>query len=52
VGDYFHQVTVGVVEIDTATAVQMIDLARLGAPRIGVVRANAASNSASLTREA
>ena len=27
VGDYFHQVTVGVVEIDAATAVQMIDLA-------------------------
>jgi hypothetical protein len=27
VGDYFHHVTVGVVEIDAATAVQMIDLA-------------------------
>src|ERR1700732_3941933 len=37
VGDYFHQVTVGVVEIDAATAVQMIDLAGLGAPRIGVI---------------
>src|SRR5271167_3922704 len=37
VGDYFHHVTVGVVEIDTATAVQMVDLAGLGAPRIGVI---------------
>src|SRR5580704_17810826 len=37
VGDYFHQVTVGVVEIDAATAVQKIDLAGLGAPRVGVV---------------
>src|SRR4029077_515773 len=37
VGDYFHHVTVGVVEIDAATAVQMIDLARLRAPRIGVI---------------
>ena len=37
VGDYFHHVTVGVVEIDAATAVQMIDLAGLGAPRIGVM---------------
>src|SRR5580704_16104718 len=37
VGDYFHHVTVGVVEIDAATAVQMIDLAGLGAPRIGVI---------------
>src|SRR5271156_1459857 len=37
VGDYFHHVTVGVVEIDPATAVQMIDLAGLGAPRIGVI---------------
>jgi hypothetical protein len=30
-------VTVGVVEIDAATAVQMIDLAGLGAPRVGVI---------------
>src|SRR6516225_5037220 len=37
VGDYFHHVTVGVVEINAATAVQMIDLARLGAPRIGAI---------------
>src|SRR5215470_1415931 len=37
VGDYFHHVTVGVVEIDAATAVQMIDLAGPGAPRIGVI---------------
>ena len=37
VGDYFHQVTIGVVEIDAATAVQMIDLAGPGAPRIGLV---------------
>src|SRR5215469_9358774 len=37
VGDYFHHVTVGGLEIDAATAVQMIDLARLGAPRIGVI---------------
>src|SRR6266700_5230368 len=37
VGDYFHHVTVGVLEIDAATAVQMIDLAGLGAPRIGVI---------------
>jgi hypothetical protein len=37
VGDYFHHVTVGVVEIDAATAVQMIDLAGCGAPRIGVI---------------
>jgi hypothetical protein len=37
VGDYFHHVTVGVIEIDAATAVQMIDLAGLGAPRIGVI---------------
>src|SRR6516225_3437836 len=37
VGDYLHHVTVGVVEIDTATAVQMIDLAKLGTPRIGVI---------------
>ena len=37
VGDYLHHVTVGVVEIDAATAVQMIDLARLGTPRIGVI---------------
>src|ERR1700751_1088421 len=36
-GDYFHHVTVGVLEIEAATAVQMIDLARLGAPRIGVI---------------
>src|SRR5262249_54750927 len=39
VGDYFHHVTVGVLEIDAATAVQMIDLAGLGAPRIGVIPA-------------
>jgi hypothetical protein len=26
VGDYFHQMTVGVVEIDAATAVQMIPI--------------------------
>jgi hypothetical protein len=26
----FHHVTVGVVEIDAATAVQMVDLARFG----------------------
>src|SRR5262245_36298743 len=31
----FHQVTVGVVEIDAPAAVQMIDLTPLGAPRIG-----------------
>ena len=37
VGDYFHHVTVGVLEIDDATDVQMIDLAGLGAPRIGVI---------------
>src|SRR6516225_2755288 len=37
VGDYFHHVTIGVVEIDAATAVQTIDLAGLGAPRIGVI---------------
>jgi hypothetical protein len=37
VGDYFHHVTVGVVEIDAAAAVQMIDLAGLGPPRIGVI---------------
>src|SRR5690348_12274808 len=37
VGDYFHHVTVGVVEIEAATAVQMIDLAGLDAPRIGVI---------------
>jgi hypothetical protein len=37
VGDYFHHVTVGVLEIDAATGVQVIDLARLGAPRIGVI---------------
>src|SRR6516225_11273781 len=37
VGDYLHHVTVGVVEIDAATAVQMIDLAGLGTPRIGVI---------------
>src|SRR6516162_10402479 len=37
VGDYFHHVTVGVLEIDAATAVQMIDLAGLGAPWIGVI---------------
>src|SRR5215470_10647498 len=33
----FHQVTVGVVEIDAPAAVQMIDLTPLGAPRIGVI---------------
>src|SRR6516162_10527795 len=37
VGDYLHHGTVRVVEIDAATAVQMIDLAGLGAPRIGVI---------------
>src|SRR5580692_4866779 len=37
VGDDFHQVTTGVVKIDAATTVQMIDLAGLGAPRIGVI---------------
>src|SRR5215813_4094420 len=37
VGDYLHHVTVGVLEIDAATAVQMIDLAGLGTPRIGVI---------------
>src|SRR5215469_1781111 len=37
VGDYFHHVTAGVLEIDAATAVQMTDLAGLGAPRIGVI---------------
>ena len=37
VGDYLHHVTVGVFEIDAATAVQMIDLAGLGTPRIGVI---------------
>src|SRR5262245_62852216 len=36
-GYYFHHVTVGVVEIDAAAAVQMIALAGLGAPRIGVI---------------
>ena len=36
-GNYLHQVTVGVVEIDPATTVQMIDLAGLGAPRIGII---------------
>ena len=36
-GDYFHQVTAGIVKIDAATAVQMIDLAGLGAPRIGII---------------
>ena len=35
--DYFHQVTVRIVKIDAATAMQMIDLAWLGAPRIGVI---------------
>jgi hypothetical protein len=56
VGNYLHQVTVGVVEIDAATTVQIIGLAGSGAPRIGVipddlsaVRINAASNTASLT---
>jgi hypothetical protein len=29
--------TVGVVKIDAATAVQMVDLTGLGAPRIGVI---------------
>src|SRR6516165_6389393 len=37
VGDYLHHVTVGVFEIDAATAVQMIDLAGFGTPRIGVI---------------
>jgi hypothetical protein len=37
VGDYFHQVTVGVIEMDAATAVQVIDLAELCAPRISVI---------------
>src|SRR5215472_3816726 len=37
VGDYFHHVTVGVLEIDATTAVQMIDLAGLRAARIGVI---------------
>src|SRR5215468_9398153 len=37
VGDYLHHVTVGVLEIDAATAMQMIDLAGLGTPRIGVI---------------
>jgi len=37
VGDYFHQVTVGVVKIDAATTVQMIDFAGPCAPRMGVV---------------
>src|SRR5262249_39309141 len=35
--DYLHQVAIGVIEIDAATPVQMIDLAELGAPRIGVI---------------
>src|SRR5215472_157674 len=35
--DDFHQVAAGIVEINTAPAVQVIDLARLGAARIGVV---------------
>src|SRR5215471_1968768 len=37
VRDYFHHVTVGVIEIDAATAVQMIDLAGLGSARIRVI---------------
>jgi hypothetical protein len=37
VGDYLHHVTIGVLEVDAATAVQMIDLAGLGTPRIGVI---------------
>ena len=37
VGNYLHQVTVGVIEIDAAATVQTIDLAGLGAPRIGVI---------------
>lgn len=37
VGDYLHQVTVGIVEVDAGTAVQMIDLAGLGAPRTGII---------------
>src|SRR5215472_2047249 len=35
--DDFHQVAAGIVEINTAPAVQVIDLARLGAARIGVI---------------
>src|SRR5689334_4983610 len=34
--DYLHHMTVRVIEIDPATTVQMIDLAGLGASRIGV----------------
>src|SRR5260370_22619999 len=37
VGDYLHHVTVGVLEIDAATTGQVIDLARLGAPRSGII---------------
>jgi hypothetical protein len=36
-GDYLHQVAVGVVEIDAATTVQIIDLGGLGAPWIGAI---------------
>src|SRR5215472_10119965 len=37
VGDDFHQVTARIFEIDAAAAVQVIDLARFGAPRVGVI---------------
>jgi hypothetical protein len=36
-GNYLHQMTVRVIEIDSAATMQMIDLAGLGAPRIGVI---------------
>src|SRR5262249_44694314 len=36
-GDYLHNMTIGVLEIDAAAPVKMIDLAGLGAPRGGVI---------------
>jgi hypothetical protein len=36
-GNDLHQVAVGVFEIDAATTVQVVDLAGLGAPRIGIM---------------
>ena len=35
-GDELHQMTVGIVEIDAATIVKMIDLAAPGAVEVGV----------------
>ena len=37
VSDDFYQMAAGIVEINTAPTVQVIDLARLSAARIGVV---------------